>query len=373
MTNLLSPNNNPVPAKSPRSSNLELYRIICMLMIVAHHYVVNSGLTSAGGPLVSYSSAPKSIFLMFFGIWGKTGINCFLLITGYFMCTSQITIKKYIKLILQVYFYNILIFLMLLLFGYESISVTRLVKLALPFWGFSSGFVSCFLVFYLTIPFWNILIKNMTKRQHLLLMFLLLTCYTILGSLPSFYISFNYITWFGVIYVIASYIRLYPTSTFESRSLWGWLTLLFLIVALISVYVMNLLFGKWGFFLSDSNKIFPVLVAVSSFLWFKNIDIKFSKIINVIGAATFGVLLIHANSDAMRIWLWNDTIDVVGHYSLPFLQLVIYSISVVLAIFIICNLIDQFRIATLEKWFFKWYDRKLSAKADKFVNRIING
>lgn len=29
-----------------RASNLELYRIICMLMIVAHHYVVNSGLTS---------------------------------------------------------------------------------------------------------------------------------------------------------------------------------------------------------------------------------------------------------------------------------------------------------------------------------------
>ena len=27
-----------------RSSNLELYRIIVMLLIVAHHYVVNSGL-----------------------------------------------------------------------------------------------------------------------------------------------------------------------------------------------------------------------------------------------------------------------------------------------------------------------------------------
>lgn len=28
----------------PRSSNLELYRIICMLLIVAHHFVVNSRL-----------------------------------------------------------------------------------------------------------------------------------------------------------------------------------------------------------------------------------------------------------------------------------------------------------------------------------------
>ena len=36
-------------AKEPRSSNLELYRIVCMLMIVAHHYAVNSGLVSFGG------------------------------------------------------------------------------------------------------------------------------------------------------------------------------------------------------------------------------------------------------------------------------------------------------------------------------------
>lgn len=30
--------------KPPRSSNLELYRIIVMFLIVCHHYVVNSGL-----------------------------------------------------------------------------------------------------------------------------------------------------------------------------------------------------------------------------------------------------------------------------------------------------------------------------------------
>lgn len=30
--------------KKERNSNLELYRIITMMLIVAHHYVVNSGL-----------------------------------------------------------------------------------------------------------------------------------------------------------------------------------------------------------------------------------------------------------------------------------------------------------------------------------------
>lgn len=37
-----------------RSSNLELYRIICMLMIVAHHFVVNSGLTGLQGPMTTH-------------------------------------------------------------------------------------------------------------------------------------------------------------------------------------------------------------------------------------------------------------------------------------------------------------------------------
>lgn len=90
------------------------------------------------------------------------------------------------------------------------------------------------------------------------------------------------------------------------------------------------------------------------------------------GAATFGVLLIHANSNAMLTWLWKDTVDVVGHYSLPIGQLVLFSISIVLIIFVICNLIDQLRIATMEKWFFNWYDRKLSAKTDELVNRLTN-
>ena len=32
-----------------RSSNIELLRIIAMYLIIAHHYVVNSGLTDGGG------------------------------------------------------------------------------------------------------------------------------------------------------------------------------------------------------------------------------------------------------------------------------------------------------------------------------------
>ena len=82
-----------------RDSNLELYRIITMLLIIAHHFVVNSGVMDKAyeAPL-----SANSIFLFLFGAWGKTGINCFIMITGYFMCKSRITLEKYVRLLSEI-------------------------------------------------------------------------------------------------------------------------------------------------------------------------------------------------------------------------------------------------------------------------------
>lgn len=361
-------------AKQPRSSNLELYRIVCMLMIVAHHFVMNSGLADSDGPLMVNYTSEKSIFLSLFGAWGKTGINCFVMITGYFMCTSKITVKKFAKMMGQIYLYKVVLFLVFLLAGYEIVTLKRIVMLIMPFWGFSNGFLPCFIAFWLTIPFLTILVQNMNKRQHQLLLLVALGFYTIIGSVPTFNITFNYITWFGIIFFLASYIRLYPHPVFYNKKLWGWLTLISVILAMTSIVCLRLFLGNYSYeFVEDSNKIFAVAIGVSSFMWFKNMNIKYSKIINAFGAATFGVLLIHAGSDAMRTWLWRDAVDCVGFYELPLGSLIMCSVGVVLVIFIVCNLIDQLRIATLEKWFFKWYDKKYAEKAEAIVGRIING
>lgn len=211
----------------------------------------------------------------------------------------------------------------------------------------------------------------MTKRQHELLLILLFGCYTCLGSIPTFKVSFNYTTWYGIIFLIASYIRLYPVKLFERKALWGWLTLVSVFFSSLSIVLLQKKLGAGVFFMSDCNKLCAVSVAVTSFLWFKNMNIKYSKVINAFGAGTFGVLLIHANSSAMRTWLWRDTFDVAGHYALPLGELVLFSVGVVLTVFIVCNLIDQLRIATFEKWFFNWYDNRVSVKADTLVNKLL--
>ena len=99
-----------------RNSNLELYRIIVMLLIVAHHYVVNSGVLEIAS---EYPTSLRSLYYYLFGAWGKVGINCFVLITGYFMCERHITFRKFIKLLFEVVFYMVFINAVLIIAGIE--------------------------------------------------------------------------------------------------------------------------------------------------------------------------------------------------------------------------------------------------------------
>ena len=114
---------NEIGDRKQRNSNLELMRILLMLGMIAHHYVVNSGVEA----LYDLSSFSWDVwFLQIFGMFGKTGINCFTLLTGYFMVKSNITLKKFLKLYLEVKFYYIGCYLLFLVTGYEPFSALTL-------------------------------------------------------------------------------------------------------------------------------------------------------------------------------------------------------------------------------------------------------
>ena len=339
--------------KKERNSNIELYRIIVMLLIVMHHYVVNSGLLDE---MFKTPLAPESVFLYLFGMWGKAGINCFVLITGYFMCKSSISLRKFVKLLLQIELYNILFGCIFLYTGHISLSVSSLIQIVNPIPSVNTGFTSCFLLFYLFIPFLNILLNNLSKSQHLLLVILCLGIYTMLGTVPWISVTLNYITWFCILYVVASYIRLYGIWRSEDKMFWGGASLVLIIISVLSVLMML----SWGissgvrldwslvmFFVSDSNKLLAFLVSISTFMFIKNIHIRQSKWINMIASCTFGVLLIHANSDAMRQWLWKDTCDNVGFFHSSMIY--VHALCVPIIVFIACTIIDFCRQRFLER------------------------
>lgn len=344
------------PITQQRDSSLELFRIITMFLIVMHHYVVNSGLTTAIS--VQETLTFNSYSLLALGGFGKIGINCFMLITGYFMCTKEINLKKFFNLIFMVEFYKIIIYLTFILSGYETFSLTGCVRSLVPFLSIRDGFTNAFLVFFLSIPFLNILIRGMTQKQHIHLLLLTVGVYSFWPSLFIPKVTLGYVGWFIILYFVSSYLRLYPLSWFNSRKVWGWLSLGALLTCIASILVCTAsgLIGSFAF-VADSNKILALASSICFFMFFKNLQLPYSKIINTTATACFGVLLIHANSNTMRQWLWRDTANNVGWLDSPYCLL--HYFGVCLTVYLICTLIELLRIRFIEKPLFAFIAKKL--------------
>ena len=239
----------------------------------------------------------------------------------------------------------------------------------LPITSVGQGFVGCFLIFYLLIPFLNILVKNMKEKQHLYLTLLLLFVYVGLGTLLGSDVQMNYVTWFTVLYAVASYVRLYPKKLFESTGFWGAMAALSVALSVASIVGLNIISARYHVLsayslMTDSNKVCAFLVGFTSFMFFKNLKMKNSKVINTIAASAFGVLLIHSNSTDMRRWLWFDTLKVAEMYDSKYL--IIHAIASVVCVYVACTAIDHLRIVLLEKPFFKFWDKHLEGFFAKF-------
>lgn len=73
----------------------------------------------------------------------------------------------------------------------------------------------------------------------------------------------------------------------------AWLSIKYLVVKKLGNY-----------FMGESSRPLLLVTGIMAFVFFKKLRLPYIPIINTVGASTFGVLLIHANSDTMRKWLW---------------------------------------------------------------------
>lgn len=361
-----------------RNSSIELFRIIIMLVIIAHHYIVNSGIYDVikAGDVLSAAS----IFSLIFGFGGKIGINCFVLITGYFMCKSQISIRKYVKLFLEVQFYMIVFMLIFHLSGYEKYGIKKSIMTIVPFYYVGTEFLSTYLLFYFFIPYFNLFLSSLDEVKHRNLLILLLVSDSILQTFLKIPKAFTYFGWFVTVYFIAAYIRLCRDENYKNKwtrsgvfynfRKWLFFTACIVLISWASIITGALIYSITGkdiiyYFVIDSNKFLSILLAVSAFLTFLNMNIKHSKMINMVASSVFGVLLIHANSDIMRRWLWEDLLNCVGMYkyglSYP-VQYAFGAILVVAVVFLVCAAIDILRQ--------KLFERPVMNLVDKICERL---
>ena len=160
------------PSKKERESGIELFRIIAVLIFIAGHYVINSGLLAQDGPVYADPLSWRSIYLLEIYSVGKACVNIFVMITAYFMCTTKITAKRFAKFFLVILFYKFVISSLFFISGYEPFSIAGFIKNILPIRNLRNDFLCAFPLFYLLIPFLSVLVQHLNAhRIHHLLIF----------------------------------------------------------------------------------------------------------------------------------------------------------------------------------------------------------
>lgn len=344
--------------KKERSSNLELYRIVLMFLIVAHHYVIGSGLFAQ----YDYTNITGNmIFLQIFSMFGKTGINGFTLITGYFMVRQNFSIKRFLKPYLEAKFYYIIFYVVFLIMGLHTFSLSGAIRtLFFEIYEVNVDYVGTYIVFFLFTPFLNILANTMSKKQYQCLLLLTLGLYTGYSTF-FFHQTYNYLIWMMVMYLLGGYMQLYPHKFFESKKIGLIGTLVSLVLMVGFILFVDFGLSRYGFYeydylMSRGNMILALSCALFSFLYFKNLEMKQSLLLNKIAATTFGVLLIHSNSATTRYFWWGLVFKNHLFYNSKFL--VLHAFAAVIIVYAISVIVDWARMRWFEKPFFYWLSKK---------------
>ena len=358
-----------------RNSNIELLRIVAMLAVIAHHYVINSTVMLKFN-LVQPTA--NSIFLQCWGMWGKSAINIFVLITGFFMCESRLTLRRYLKLLFEIVFYSWTMWLVLAFLGYEALSWGGALRRLFCYnilSGQNSGFTPAFMWMYLMIPFMNVYVRAASRRNMLACVAVLLALFVGCGTILKANV-YHHVFWYVTLYFVGAAIRKHHFAWMNANHICVPALIVSVIAAYASVLGVDFIQMKLGrsigspyFLVMDSHRLLAFVVALFAFLAFKNWRIPQSRLINTIASTTFGVLLIHAATDGMRKWLWQDFVNVPAAYYLSFPCLIGYSVLVMFCVFGGCAVFDYMRIRFIENPLFgmveKYFKRERSVPKNK--------
>lgn len=333
-----------------RDCGIELLRIILMIMILILHFCEKPGFDA-----IDYFDKKIQYTCWVLEAFCIVAVNCFVLITGYFLIKSECKIKKVIKLWKQVLFYTLTFLLIFKFFLKREILIEDTLKSFLPITLKTYWFISTYVVLYLLAPYLNKCIENIDKRFFKRLISILL----IISCVSSLLVSFGFsvidssngygILWFVTLYCIGAYIRLHGKANKEKYCFIKYVTLSILIFSskIILLKLIEKGIIKDGIntgALYKYNSITVLLSSVYLFLFFKNLDIRWKsleKIVLNISPLVLAIYIIHENP-LIRSILYKEILYTQDIYYLKgfLILMVIYCISM----FIICCVIEVLRL-----------------------------
>ena len=322
--------------KRTRSSNLELLRILLMLMIVCYHAVLYGGLMGCAD-----GSAAKNTALLF-NIGGQLGVSGFVLITGYFLSKTAFKLSRIVRLVLKAIFYTVAVYLALCACGVVGFDGAYFTMRFFPILTSRYWFLTAYVLVAALSPALNLVLEHAAKRLlqiYLILGPVVLQLVPLLVDKNPYYSS---TLWFVYLYCLGGYIRRYPLGVLENK--WAALGLFASMTALIwcvSLYFSGLPADAPNYIYSTyfaDLRSFPLLLsALGLFMFFKNLRMKNYKLVNLIGGTTLGVYVLHEH-DQMRDFLWGSLCNLTGRADGPAVWLWILLAGA--AVFFVCAAID---------------------------------
>lgn len=359
--------------KKSRNSNLEILRIISIVMIVMHHYAIYSGFEFEN------TITANRVIVNFFQMFGKVGVCLFIIISGYFYDKSKFKLKKLVKLLLQIFIYAIIGLGIGIIIHSEKVSLLNAVKSILPTTFGLYWFASCYVLIYIFTPLFKKIIDNISKKDFKILLTLMIIIWGIIAFVPKTKTFFNEFIWLIAIYFIGAYIKKYNCNIFKSNKARVFVTILVVIIMNIIMLVLEMLsikisiLSKKVYYFNDTNSPFVLILTVLIFNIFKNLNIKNNNIINKVASTMFGIYLIHENV-FLRDIIWKQLIQGSKYINSPMLILnaVFGVISVLLFAMLIDFIIEKIIINNLIKIISKTYYKIKQTKAYKKIeNKVL--
>lgn len=295
-----------------RNSNIELLRIISIIMIVVSHYCVH------GVGSVHLVSLPIGInrFLLEFLTLGNLGSILFVLISGYYLINSNsVKLKKLIRINFQILFYSVIIYCILLILHIEPFKLMNLGKSMLPITFKMYWFATAYIMIYLFHPYINKLLNNFTRKEHLLFILLMILIFSIFGTLTYSDYYGNELIQFLLFYSIGAYLFKYSDNYFNKNNNNIKILIASISLIILSIITLDILgcykefFGAHSRYLLSRTSPLAILFCVCLFNVFKERKTFSNSLINSISSLIFGVYLISDNR-FVRPLLWKNLIIV---------------------------------------------------------------
>lgn len=193
--------------RSKRNANIELLRLLSMLMVMTLHCLAWSG---------ALYQQQGTADLLYWGLEALCvpAVNCFVLISGYFLVKTPFRVAKLLQIAGAVWSYAFLCSLLAAILSGEALSARSVLMMLFPLITKRYWFINAYLALYLLSPFLNRLILSLSKRQMTALTAVLCAILILRPTLfPRAWAQDQSaglsVFFFTALYLIAAWIRLY--------------------------------------------------------------------------------------------------------------------------------------------------------------------